>query len=479
MTKSALSVMTAAASVLSLLCAAPVMAAPGADLPVEQQAALLRDTALKTNVAYDFVAELTTRFGPRPAGSASEKAAALWSVDKLKALGFQNVHMETFPLYVWSRGAENISVTAPFPQPLVGTSLGASTGGTVEAEAVMFDTYQLFLDSKADLKGKIVVILQPMAQASNGSGYGRMSGSVRRKGPMVAQERGAVGYVIRSLSTDHNRFAHAGAMTWTDNKGIPSMAISVPDAEQLGRIKAMQVAGTAGPLRLKMTSSGQFSGLGTSQNVVADVTGSEHPEEIIVVGGHLDSWDLGTGAIDDGAGLAITMGAAKAIIDQGVRPKRTIRVVFWGSEEVSQPADGGTTETGGGAYRETHKSEMVHHIAAAESDFGAGRINNFSLSPTTDTAFVTKLGNLLYPLGIYYDASATPHGGEDSGAMNALVPAFDLNQDGYDYFDTHHTANDTLDRIVPADLNQNVAAWATTLWMMANTDVRFSVPKAQ
>ncbi|MFT4077315.1 MAG: M20/M25/M40 family metallo-hydrolase [Asticcacaulis sp.] len=474
---------TGLAAVLAFTVAVPALAKPkpapvvAAPVPAEVQAAVLRDDALKTNVAYDFLSELTTRFGPRPAGSDSEKRAAEWAAAHLKELGFQNVHIETFPLHVWARrGPETIAITGEFAQPLVGVSLGGTTAGEVEAEAVMFDTWQEFLDSKADVTGKIVVVLQPMAKASNGSGYGRMSGTVRSKGPMEAQKRGAVGFVMRSLSTDGNRFAHAGASAWSDGKGIPAMAISAPDASQLSRIEALQKAGKGGPVSIHMKTTGQFLGLKTSQNVVADLVGSEKPEETIVVGGHLDSWDLGTGAIDDGAGIAITMAAAKVMIDHNLKPKRTIRVVFWGSEEVSQPAGSPTSETGGGAFREAHKAELSNYVAHAESDFGADRINNFALSATDDTGFVTQLGNLLYPLGIYQDTKATPHGGEDSGAMNGFVPAFDLNQDGYRYFDTHHTANDTLDRIDPQQMSQNVAAYTATLWLMANTDVRFKLP---
>ena len=164
--------------------------------PVEVQAAALRDAALKSDVAYDFVTQMTTRFGARPAGGEAERKAAEWSVEELKKLGFQNVHLQTFPLYGWERGAESIEITAPFPQKLVGTALGGSTAGVADAEAVMFETYQEFLDSKTDVAGKIVVILQPMARASNGSGYGRMSGSVRSGGPGVAQKRGAVGFAV-------------------------------------------------------------------------------------------------------------------------------------------------------------------------------------------------------------------------------------------------------------------------------------------
>lgn len=444
--------------------------------PVEVQAAALRDAALKSEVAYDFVAQMTTRFGARPAGGESERKAAEWSAEELKKMGFQNVHIQTFPLYGWERGAESIEITAPFPQKLVGTALGGSTAGVADAEAVMFETYQAFLDSKTDVAGKIVVILQPMARASNGSGYGRMSGSVRSGGPGVAQKRGAVGFVLRSLGTETDRFAHTGATTWSDGKGIPSMAISTPDAEALRRILKMQAKGEAGPLRLRMASGAKFLGLGQSQNVVADVVGTEKPNEVIAMGGHIDSWDLGTGAIDDASGLAITMAAAKTIIDSGLKPKRTIRVVFWGSEEVSQPD--GFNDAGGGKFRDTYRDNLPNFIAAGESDFGAGKIYAISLMPTEDKAFLTNLGNVLYPLAVYIDAKAVPTGGTDSGPLHESgVPAFDLEQDGYDYFDVHHTANDVIERIDPAQMKQNVAAWTATVWMMANTSVTFTRPE--
>ena len=452
--------------------AAPALAAQ----PVEQQAAVLRDTALKSDLAYEFVAGMTTRFGPRPAGGEAERKAAEWSAEQLKAMGFQNVHIQTFPLYGWERGAESIEIVGAFAQKLVGVALGGSTAGVADAEAVMFETYQEFLDSKAELTGKIVVILQPMARASNGSGYGRMSGTVRFSGPGEAQKRGAVGYVMRSLGTETDRFAHAGATNWTDGKGIPSMAISPPDAAALSRILKMQRTGEVGPIRIRMASGAKFLGLGQSQNVVADVIGTEKPEEVIVMGGHIDSWDLGTGAIDDASGLAITMAAAKTIIDSGLKPKRTIRVVFWGAEEVSQPE--GFGDAGGGKFRDAYRDQLHNFIAAGESDFGAGKIYAVSLMPTENKDFVTKLGNVLYPLAIYIDPRAVPTGGVDSGPLHQSgVPAFDLEQDGYDYFDVHHTANDVIERIDPVQLRLNVAAWTATVWLMANMDVTFTRPE--
>jgi len=456
--------------------ATKAVAAPA--LSPEDQAAILRDDALKSNAAYDWVAELTTRFGARSAGGPNEKAAAEWAVVKLKALGFDDAHIETFPLQVWKRGPESIEITGPFPQRLIGVSLGGSSAtpaGGIEAEAVLFDTWQQFLDSKADLTGKIVVVLQPMTRDSEGGGYGRMSEPIRWAGPAAAQKRGAIGFVMRSLSTDDHRFPHAGASDWSDGKGIPAMAITATDASQLSRIEAMQKKGEAGPVRLRMNTQPQFLGAGTSQNVVAEIKGSEHPEQVVVIGGHLDSWDLGTGAIDDGVGTAIALGAAKSIIDHGLRPKRTIRLILWGSEEVSQPEGYGT---GGDNYAKSHAGEAANHVLAMEADFGADKVYRAQLPATNDATFATKMAVLLNPLGAYISATPSAGGDSDTDQLHAEgVPCLLLDQDGYDYFNTHHTPDDVLERINRENLNQVIAAWAGTLWMVAGTDVTFKRPE--
>ncbi len=458
---------------------APVVASTSAPaLSAEDQAAILRDDALKSNAAYDWVAELTTRFGARSAGGANEKAAAEWAVVKLKAMGFDDAHIETFPLQVWKRGPESLEITGPFPQKLVGVSLGGSSAtpaGGIEAEAVLFDTWQQFLDDKRDLTGKIVVVLQPMPRASGGDGYGRMSEPIRWAGPVAAQKRGAVGFVMRSLSTDDHRFPHAGASNWSDGKGIPAMAISAPDADQLSRIEVLQKKDGAGPVRLRMNTQPQFLGAGTSQNVVAEIKGSEHPEQIVVIGGHLDSWDLGTGAIDDGVGTAIAVGAAKSVIDHGLRPKRTIRLILWGSEEVSQPEGFGT---GGDNYAKSHAAEAANHVLAMEADFGADKVYRAQLPATADATFAPKMAVLLNPLGAYINETPSQGGDSDTDQLHAEgVPCLLLDQDGYDYFNTHHTPDDVLERINRENLNQVIAAWAGTLWMVAGTDVTFKRPE--
>ena len=452
---------------------APVVQPIGDD--VVNEAAILRDDALNGNAAYQWVSDLTTRFGARPAGSDREKAAAAWAADRLKAMGFDTATVETFAYYPWQRGPnDSIEITGPFPQKLVGVALGGSTGGTVEAEAALFDSWQQFVDSTADVTGKIVVILQPMPRATDGAGYGAMSGPIRWGGPAVAQKRGAAGFVLRSLTTDDHRFPHAGATTWSDGKGIPAMAISGPDADQLQRIEALQRKGEAGPVRLKMVSGATFPGLGTSVNVVAEIKGSEHPEQVVVIGGHLDSWDLGTGAIDDAAGHAIALAAAKNILDHNLRPKRTIRLILWGSEEMSQPDGYGS---GGDNYAKMHTAEAPDMVAAMEADFGADKVYEATLPATGNPSYDRQMTTLLQPLGVAVKKDPSAGGDSDTDVLYRLgVPCLTLDQDGYDYFNTHHTPDDVLERIDPRNLDQVVAAWSATLWMIAGSDVTFTRP---
>lgn len=469
-----LGALTASSTAYAKPKVAPVVAPPVVLAPLDQ-AMVLRDDALRGNAAWQWTADLTTRFGARPAGSDKEKAAATWAAAELKAMGFDSASVEMFPYHLWLRGkTDSIEITGPFPQKLNGVALGGSTGGEVEAEAALFDSWQAFLDSTTDVTGKIVVILQPMARSSTGGGYGATSGLIRWAGPGAAQKRGAVGFVLRSLSTDDHRFPHAGATNWSDGKGIPAMAISAPDAAQLSRIKAMQAKGDAGPVRLKIASGASFPDVGTSVNVVAEIKGSVHPEQVVVIGGHLDSWDLGTGAIDDGVGTAIAVAAAKSIIDHKVRPQRTIRVVLWGSEEMSQPAG---FDTGGGNYAKAHATEAPNMVAALEADFGADKVVSASLAETTDAVYRGNMAELLTPLGIYIEKDLSTEGDSDTDVLHDLgVPCLTLKQDGYDYFNIHHTPDDVLERIKPDALNQVVAAWTASLWMIAGTDITFKRP---
>ncbi len=459
-----------AVSALALsLCATPTLAQDAEAIRTAEQ---LRDTALKGSIAYDLVSQLTTRFGPRPAGTASEQAAAAWGAETFRELGFDRVGVEEFPLAVWNRGETKVEIVGPFPQPVVAVSLGgsfATPAEGIEGEAVIFETYQqLLAQPVGSLTGKIAVVLQDTVQAQDGRGYGATS-PMRGQGPTEAAKRGAVAYMLRSLGTHDHRFAHAGA-TRVGEDTVPSFAISPPDADQIRRI----VATTDQPVRLRLFSTASFRMDGTSQNVVGQVTGRESPEQVIVIGGHLDSWDQGTGAIDDGAGVAITAAALKLIEALPVKPRRTIRVVWWGSEEVSQPAPAQGL-AGARHYASTHQAEAANHVAVSESDFGAGPIYSLALPPgAANSDFQKAAMQVLTPLGVIFDPAASTGGGPDTGPLVALgVPAFRLNQDGTDYFDFHHTADDVLDRIDPDQMDQNVAAWASFLWLLAESDIDF------
>jgi hypothetical protein len=419
--------------------------------------AALRDNALENDhYAWDIVEGLTTEVGQRLAATEAEARARDWAVRRLKEMGFANVHVEPFDMPVWTRGAESAEILSPFPQKLVVAALGysGSTGPAgITGEIVYFDSVDaLRLAPDSAVKDKIVFIDHHMMPAQDGSGYGQF-GAPRRQGPTIASLKGAIGIVIRSIGTDHHRNPHTGVQYFTDGATpIPAGALTIPDAEQLVRIlKRGQ------PVTMHLTLVSQKSEGGHSGNVVAEVPGRDPKAPVLLVGGHLDSWDQGTGAIDDGAGVAITTAAAKHIMDAG-RPLRTIHVVWFGAEEP-----GGF---GGEAYAKAHGSEP--HAIAGESDFGADRIWRFSTQLSkTDPATYAQLTAALAPLGITKNDNGTADGTDVDPTIKAGAPWVSLNQDGTRYFDYHHTPDDTLDKIDPAQLRQNVAAWTTMLAVLS------------
>ncbi len=445
-----------AASALSV----PLMAqraAPPAPAPVDPKVAALRDAALKDEVAYDLVEGLTTEVGQRMAGTEAEARARTWAVAKLKALGFRNVRIEPYQMPVWVRGAETAQIVAPVPQTLKITALGNS-GATpatgLTADVVVFKTYgDLVAAPAGSLKGRIAYVGNAMEPTQDGSSYGAY-GPARFVGPGVAASKGAAAIVIKSIGTDHHRMPHAGTTNFPDGvTPIPAAAMSVPDGDLLERL-----ATRGKPVRMTLVLTPQQTGTHESGNVVAEVPGSDPKAGIVLIGGHLDSWDLGTGAIDDGAGVAITAAAAKRILD-GPRPKRTIRVVWFGAEEV-----GGF---GGREYARVHGGER--HATAGESDFGADRVWRFETNlPDSAKPVADRLASALAPLGISRGTGVGGDGTDVGPTMKLGVAAIDLNQSGTRYFDTHHTPDDTLDRIDPQQLAQNVAAWTTMLAIVAN-----------
>jgi hypothetical protein len=430
--------------------------APSFAQPVSPEVASLRENALKDEYAWDIVEGLTTEVGQRMAGTEAEARARDWAVRKLKAMGFDNVRVETFDMPVWTRGAESAAILSPYPQKLAITALGnsASTGAAgITGEIVGFDTLAELQAAPDDqVRGKIVFVSHSMPRTQDGSSYGAFRGP-RSQGPSVASRKGALAIIIRSIGTDHHRNPHAGVMTFEEGvKPIPAGALAIPDAEQVQRI----LKRSRGPVTMHLTLVSQTT-RGSSGNVIAEVPGRDPNAAPILVSGHLDSWDLGTGAIDDASGVAIAAAAAKRIMDAG-RPLRPIRIVWFGAEEVGL--------FGGLDFRAKHGKEP--HYAIAESDFGADRVWKVDSRLGKEREAEAKaLQAALEPLGVVPGALDKAEGSDISPLLADGLPGVTLAQDGTYYFDLHHTPDDTLDKVDPEALRQNVAAWTTMLAVLS------------
>lgn len=429
-------------------------------------AAQLRETALASRLAWDITESLTTEVGPRLAGSEADARAVEWAKAKFAELGFDRVWTEPVTFPKWIRRGERAEVLGANAQPLALTALGGSPAGTIEAEVVRFaDLAALEAAPAGSLAGRIAFVDYRMERARDGSGYGPGS-RVRSRGPSAAIRAGAIGFVMRSAGTDSHRNPHTGITRFDEGlEPVPSAALSVPDADQLARLLAR------GTVRLRLALDCGWDGEYTSQNVIGEMTGASRPGEVVLIGGHLDSWDLGTGAVDDAAGIGITMAAAVHIARLPQRPARSIRVVAFANEEQGLH--------GGSAYAKQHGADVARHQLVAESDFGAGRIYAFNTgAPAHAEAAEARIAEALAPLGIERSDEGGP-GPDVIGISRAGATWAWLGQDGTDYFDLHHTPDDTLDKIDPEALAQNAAAYAVFAYLAADAEGDFgSTPAA-
>ncbi|MDH4110492.1 MAG: M20/M25/M40 family metallo-hydrolase [Gammaproteobacteria bacterium] len=451
--------------VAGLLSAA---ASVGQSIPanVASGAAALRDRALDGELAWEIVESLTMEVGPRPAGSAADRAAVAWAVDTMTRLGFSNVHTDAVDVPHWDRGTLELRMTAPYAQPLVATSLGGSPGTPetgIEAPVVRVESLAALLElTQAELEGRIAYVDHVMERDRSGSGYG-VSSVIRACAHVAAAERGALATVIRSAGTSRHRFAHTGGMLIGGAPAkIPGIALSNADADIL-----THAVNTGEQVSVRLLSTARDLPPTQSANVVGEVPGSgELADEIVILAAHLDSWDLGTGAIDDASGVGIVLAAAKLIMDSGERPRRTVRVVLYAAEEIGI--------YGGRQYAEAHADSIPRHVVGLEADFGPGRVWRFSSRVAEEAlGLVDELHALLAPLGIERGDNEG-FGGADLGPLQRQgMPVFDLSQDGTTYFDYHHTADDTLDKVDRDDLNQNVAAYVTAAFVAANIEGDF------
>lgn len=437
-----------------------------------EQAAALRERALADDTAYELLRSLTSRVGPRFAGTPGDSAAVAWALEHMRALGFQNVRAEPVRVPRWRRGECRVELVSPWPQSCVAVALGGSVAtpaGGLEAEVIpVTNLDELARMDSTRIPGRIVFFTGRMDRSEDGSGYGRAV-AVRGRGAHEAGRRGAVAIAIRSVGTDRNRLAHTGSMRNEANDvRIPAVALSNPDADLLED----QLA-SGRPVRMRIVNTSAWADSAWSANVIGEIPGRGSPRECVVLGAHLDSWDLGTGAHDDGAGVAIMTAAARLIGRAPVRPRRTVRVVLFANEEFGL--------SGARAYARKYAPDSTRHVLGMESDLGAYRPTGFrSRVPFDRLPAIRQIQGVLAPLGVPYrgnDAS----GDADVGQLVPLgIPVCDLDTDASEYFDLHHTSNDTFDKVDPLLVRRNVACYAVIAWLAADLPGGFGrIPKTR
>ena len=431
-----------------------------------QQLSAVKAASLNDDYAYHQLAHLTENIGPRPTGSLQASAAAEYVAAELRRLGLE-VRLEPVTVPHWVRGAETAALTE-YPgmvpnttQKIVLTALGGSSSTPADgltADVVTVDTFEeLQALGRDKVAGKIVLFNEifDKQKAAAGHAFAAYSDAVRYRGlgPKAAADLGAAAALVRSVAGADYRLPHTG---FSFPAGIPAAAVTAEDADLIVHLAAQ------GKVRMRLTLTPQKLPDETSYNVIADLKGSEHPEQIVVVSGHLDSWDLGTGAIDDGAGVVIAMQTAEVLQRLHLRPARTLRVIAWMDEE--------TGGSGSRAYTAEYANDFPRYIAAIESDSGAAHPLGFDVRaiPAAVDALRPVQGVLRSIGANVLQPTTYPPGADIEAMSNAGVPAFGVMQDGRTYFDYHHSAADTLDKVVPAELRENAAAMAVLAYALTN-----------
>lgn len=434
---------------------------------LKEQLIALRDAALADDYTYQQVAHLTENIGPRPSGSAQSVLAAQYVAEEMRKLGLE-VRLEEVRVPHWVRGSESAELVE-FPgqspkttQRIVVTALGGSTSTPADgltADVVVVRNFsELTALGRSKVSGKIVLFNFPFDTRKADAGFALEAYSeaviYRTSGAKAAAELGAVASLIRSVGGAEYRLPHTGYSVPAE---IPAGAVAAEDAGLIADLAAQ------GGVRMRLTLTSQLLPDTTGYNVVADLRGSEHPDEYVVVSGHLDSWDLGTGAIDDAAGVAVAMETAKLLHELHYRPTRTLRVIAWMDEE-----SGGR---GRQAYTIAHGSEFAKHVAAIESDFGAAHPLGFNAKMSTKAIeFLRPVQDILQSFGANMIKAVAFSPGSDISAMaQGGVPTLGIMQDGRTYFNYHHSPADTLDKIEPGALRENAAAMAVMGYALACT----------
>lgn len=447
-----------------------------AQVPVERYrpaAAQILGMSLQSSTAYDQLGELCDQVGNRISGSKQLDQAIAWAVKTMKADGLQNVHTEKILVPYWKRGPEKAWTVAPQRHELSILGLGMSVPtpkGGITADVVVVGSFdELDRLGEAGVKGRIVLYDAPFA------GYGKTV-AYRVYGASRAAKYGAVASLVRSVGSLSFDTPHTGTLHYDEKLPmIPSAAVSIENSTMMRR---MALRGERIQLHLEMEND--LIKDQPSANVVGEIVGSQKPQEVVLLSGHLDSWDVGQGAQDDGVGCMISLGAAKAILDAGLKPKRTIRVVFFTNEENG--------DFGGKGYRDAHKAELNNFVAALESDSGNGPVKGFSLdlhgegrnkavviSPEEIAraekalALLQSLSPLLEPL----DATRMEMGGSGTDVgptVNEGVPGIGVSHDTSHYWEIHHTKADTFDKVIKLDMQKNTAAVGILAYVLAEME---------
>jgi carboxypeptidase Q len=432
-----------------------------------QQLSAIKAAALNDDYAYRQLAHLTENIGPRPTGSPQALAAAEYVAAELRQLGL-DVRLQPVVVPHWVRGAET-SALVEYPamvpgttQKIVLTALGGSSSTPadgVTADVVTVNSFdELAALGRDKVAGKIVLFNEifDKQKAVAGQAFAAYGEAVRYRavGPKAAADLGAVAALVRSVGNADYRLPHTG---FSFPAGIPAGAVTAEDAALIVHLAAQ------GKVRMHLTLTPQKLPDETSYNVIADLKGSEHPEQIVVVSGHLDSWDLGTGAIDDGAGVVMAMETAEILQRLHLRPARTLRVIAWMDEE--------TGGSGSKAYTAEYSTDFPHYIAAIESDSGAAHPLGFEVKAAPAAIdFLRPVQAVLLSIGAtVFQPTSYPPGADIEAMSNAGIPAFGVMQDDRTYFNYHHSAADTLDKVVPTELRENAAAMAVLAYALAST----------
>jgi len=452
----------------SLICFINVSHADVLNEAEQKHITTLKQTSINSDLSYQLIESLTTEVGHRMVGSEGDKKSIIWAVNKMRTLGFDKVWTEKVTGSYWSRGEVEAKVLLPYPHKVVAIALGGSVGTDENGLTAGIAHFETLKDLKAapdnSLNGKIAFISYRMERHIDGKGY-KPAVKARVGGASIAAQKGASAIIIRSVGTDDNRIAHTGSMRYKkDVKKIPAATISNPDADlllnQLKRSNNVE-------FYLKLTSHPDPDSVVSTANVIGEITGSEFPDELVTIGAHLDSWDVGTGAVDDGIGVGIMLAAAHHISRLPKRPKRTIRVILFAAEEVGL--------LGAKQYVEAHQDELTKHIIGAEWDFGVGPIYEMRTGVGVQSlAALNEFAQYIKPMGVTISKLNTAKAHSDMSLLSeAGMPSINFAPDGSLYFDYHHTENDTLDKVDAKALKHNTAIYTMFAYFAAQSGVDF------